>query len=279
MVSLQLHDLGAAYGGNQVLSGVSTPPLTGGQLVALLGPNAAGKSTLFRRIFGLLPGTGSIQIDGADTPNPVAYMPQDNGARPVLSVYESVLLARMQGRRLKVFPEDHAEVERVLEVLDIGHLRSRNVGDLSGGQRQMIGAAQALVQNPRVLLMDEPTSALDLSRQIDMLTLLQRLAKEQGLLIIVALHDIGYALRFADTAMVIDKGRMIACGSTEDVVTAEMVREVFEVEARIERCSKGSPQLIVERRAARSPDIQPVGTRNNRTGLKSFRLGSGAGAP
>ncbi|RNF35665.1 ABC transporter ATP-binding protein [Paracoccus methylarcula] len=259
MVSLQLQDLGAAYGGNQVLSGISTPPLTGGQLVALLGPNAAGKSTLFRRIFGLLPGSGTVHIDGTDSPNPIAYMPQDNGSRPVLSVYEAILLARMQGRRLKVLPEDHAEVERVLDVLDIGHLRSRNAGDLSGGQRQMIGAAQALVQNPRVLLMDEPTSALDLSRQIDMLTLLQRLAKEQELLIIVALHDIGYALRFADAAMVIDKGRMIACGPTAEVVTAEMVREVFEVEARIEPCSKGSPQLIVERRAAQPSDLRPGG--------------------
>lgn len=250
MVSLQLHDLGVAYGGNQILSGVSTPPLKGGQLVALLGPNAAGKSTLFRRIFGLLSGSGTTRIEGADTPNPIAYMPQDNGTRPVLSVYESVLLARMQGRRLKVLPEDHAEVERVLDLLKIRHLRSKNVGDLSGGQRQIIGAAQALVQNPRILLMDEPTSALDLSRQIDLLTLLQSLAKEQGLLIIVAMHDIGYALRFADAAMVIDRGRMVACGPTAEVVTAELIREVFDVEARIEPCSKGCPQLIVERRAS-----------------------------
>lgn len=253
MVTLQLHDLGASYGRRQVLSGVSTPPLSGGQLVALLGPNAAGKSTLFRRIFGLLSGSGKVCVDGADAPRPIAYMPQDNGARPVLSVYESILLARMQGRHLRVSAEDHAEVDRMLELLDIAHLRGRNVGDLSGGQRQMIGAAQALVQQPRILLMDEPTSALDLSRQIDLLTLLQRLAQEQGLLIIVAMHDIGHALRFADAAMVIDRGHMIACGPTEEIVTPELLRQVFEVEARIEPCSKGRPQLIVEGRATGSP--------------------------
>src|SRR5690606_29442376 len=123
----------------------------------------------------------------------------------------------------------------------------------SGGQRQMIGAAQALVQQPRILLMDEPTSALDLSRQIDLLTLLQRLAQEQGLLIIVAMHDIGHALRFGDAAMVIDRGHMIACGPTEEIVTPELLRQVFEVEARIEPCSKGRPQLIVEGRATGSP--------------------------
>lgn len=241
MVSLQLSDIGATYGGRQVLSGITTPALRGGQLVALLGPNAAGKSTLFRRIFGLLRGSGDVRANGA-----IAYMPQDNGARPVLTVYESVLLARMQGRSLRVMPEDHAEVERVLQMLNIGHLRMRNVGDLSGGQRQMVGAAQALVQNPKILLMDEPTSALDLSRQIDLLSLLRRLTREQGLLIVVALHDLGHALRFTDAAMVIDQGKLAACGPTSEVVTSGLLKQVFNVEARIEPCSKGKPQLIVD---------------------------------
>lgn len=249
MVSLQLHGLGASYGGRQVLSGIGTPPLPGGQLVALLGPNAAGKSTLFRRIFGLLRGPGEVRVQGATVSRPIAYMPQDNGSRPILSVYECILLARMQGRRLKVLPQDHARVERVLALLGVAHLRGRNVGDLSGGQRQMVGAAQALAQEPQILLMDEPTSALDLSRQIDLLTLLRRLTREQGLLIIVALHDLGHALRFSDAAMVIERGRLVACGPTSEVVTEDLLRQVFDVEARIEPCSKGRPQLIVEGRA------------------------------
>ncbi|MDS9470162.1 ABC transporter ATP-binding protein [Paracoccus sp. MBLB3053] len=251
MVSLQLTDLSAAYRGKTVLSGISTPALQGGQLVALLGPNGAGKSTLFRRIFGLLSGPGKILVEGVTSARPIAYMPQDNGARPVLSVYESILLARMQGRRLKVLSEDHAEVERVLNLLGIAHLRSQNVGDLSGGQRQMVNAAQALAQQPQILLMDEPTSALDLSRQLDLLSLLRRLAQDEGLLIVIALHDLGHALRFADTAMVIDQGRLAACGPTDEVVTPMLLREVFDVEARVEPCSRGAPQLIVEGRAMR----------------------------
>ncbi|MDB6454817.1 ABC transporter ATP-binding protein [Falsirhodobacter sp. 20TX0035] len=249
MVSLTLRDVSAAYGGREVLSGITTPPLQGGQLVALLGPNGAGKSTLFRRIFGLLRGQGDIRVEGATVPRPIAYMPQDNGARPVLSVYESILLARMQGRRLRVLPEDHAEVERILRLLNIGSLRARNVGDLSGGQRQMVGAAQTLVQNPQILLMDEPTSALDLSRQIDLLALLHRLTREEGLLIVVALHDLGHALRFADAAMVIGNGGLVACGATQDVITPHLLRNVFDVEARIEPCTMGRPHLIVDGRA------------------------------
>jgi iron complex transport system ATP-binding protein len=252
MVSLTLQGVSAGYGGQTVLSDITTPPLQGGQLVALLGPNGAGKSTLFRRIFGLMRGAGEIRVQGTTVPRPIAYMPQDNGARPVLTVYESILLARMQGRRLRVGPEDHAEVERMLDLLNIRDLRGRNVGDLSGGQRQMIGAAQALVQDPQILLMDEPTSALDLSRQIDLLVLLRRLVREQGLLIIVAMHDLGHALRFADVAMVIGNGGLVACGPTESVVTGTLLREVFDVEARIEPCSRGTPQLIVEGRASQT---------------------------
>lgn len=218
-------------------------------MVALLGANAAGKSTLFRRIFGLLHGKGNVHVEGATSARPIAYMPQDNGARPVLSVYESILLARMQGRRLKVFDEDHAKVEDMLHLLGITHLRSRNLGDLSGGQRQMVSAAQALAQDPQILLLDEPTSALDLSHQIDLLSLLRSLADEQGLLIIVALHDLGHDLRFSDAALVLHRGGLIACGTTSDVITPQLLQDVFDVEARIETCSKGRPQLIVDGRS------------------------------
>ena len=246
MVTLTLDGLSARYGRRRILSEVTTPPLAGGQVVAVLGPNAAGKSTLFRRIFGLLDGGGTVRLEGATSERPVAYMPQDTGANAVLTVYESVLLARMQGRRLNVQSEDLAEVDRALEALGIAALGERDIGDLSGGQRQMVSAAQALVQNPEVLLLDEPTSALDLHRQIQLLSILRRLAKERGMLVIAALHDLGHALRFTDQALVLRHGELIACGPTEEVVTPELLHRVYRVTARIERCSRGRPQLIVE---------------------------------
>lgn len=82
MVSLELRDLSACYGGREVLAGITTPKLNGGHVVSLLGPNGAGKSTLFKRIFGLLKGAGEVRIEGAETPRPIAYMPQDDGTRP-----------------------------------------------------------------------------------------------------------------------------------------------------------------------------------------------------
>ncbi|WP_280539669.1 ABC transporter ATP-binding protein [Chromohalobacter sp. 11-W] len=246
MVTLTLDHLSAHYGRRQILSEVTTPAFAGGQIVSLLGPNAAGKSTLFRRILGLLKGDGEVRIEGATSERPVAYMPQETGASAVLTVYESVLLARMQGRSLKVQPEDLREVDRALSELSIASLGERDIGNLSGGQRQLVSAAQALVQDPEILLLDEPTSALDLHRQISLLSILQRLAREREMLIIASLHDIGHALRFTDQAMVLESGQLVACGTTEQVVTPTLLRHIFQVDARIEPCSMGRPQLIVE---------------------------------
>ncbi|HCR96849.1 MAG: ABC transporter ATP-binding protein [Halomonas sp.] len=246
MVTLQLTRVSARYGRRSILEDITTPCFQGGQVVALLGPNAAGKSTLFRRILGLLKGEGDVAIRHTSAGRPVAYMPQDTGAKAVLTVYESVLLARMQGRSLKVQPEDLAQVDRALEELNITPLGERDIGDLSGGQRQLVSAAQALVQEPEILMLDEPTSALDLNRQINLLTVLRRLADERQMLILVALHDLGHALRFTDASMVLENGRLIACGQTKDVITPELLRQVYKVAARIEPCSKGRPQLIVE---------------------------------
>ncbi|MBE0463445.1 MAG: ABC transporter ATP-binding protein [Halomonadaceae bacterium] len=246
MVTLQLTRVSARYGRRAILEDITTPSFQGGQVVALLGPNAAGKSTLFRRILGLIKGDGNVAINGTSAERPVAYMPQDTGAKAVLTVYESVLLARMQGRSLKVQPEDLAQVDRALEELNITSLGERDIGDLSGGQRQLVSAAQALVQEPEILMLDEPTSALDLNRQINLLTVLRRLADERQMLILVALHDLGHALRFTDASMVLENGRLIACGPTAEVITPELLRQVYKVAARIEPCSKGRPQLIVE---------------------------------
>ena len=246
MVTLQLTLVSARYGRQTIIEDITTPCFQGGQVVALLGPNAAGKSTLFRRILGLLKGDGEVVIGGTSVERPVAYMPQETGASAVLTVYESVLLARMQGRSLKVMADDLPQVDRALEELNITGLGERDIGDLSGGQRQLVSAAQALVQEPEILMLDEPTSALDLNRQINLLGVLRRLADERNMLIMVALHDLGHALRFADAAMMLENGRLIACGDTAEVITPALLRQVYRVEARIEPCSKGRPQLIVE---------------------------------
>jgi iron complex transport system ATP-binding protein len=247
MVTLTLDGLGAGYGTRTILSGVSTPALRGGELVAVLGPNAAGKSTLFRRIAGLVAGAGEVRLQGSRRgAQGICYMPQDSAASPALTVHESLLLARMQGRGLRVGDAELALVERLLAELDLLDIAFRRLGELSGGQRQLAAIAQTLAREPEVLLLDEPTSALDLQRQMQVLGCLQRLARRDGLLVLVAMHDINQALRHADQAIVIADGTLQASGPVRQVISAKLLRRVWRVDARIECCSRGLPQVVVD---------------------------------
>lgn len=127
MVTLSLHDVGARLGGRAVLSGVTVPALAGGRLTALVGPNAAGKSTLFRRIAGVLKGSGTVRVCGAHRGG-ICYMPQDTGANAVLTVFESILLAARGGRGAwRVTEAELGHIDRVLDLLNIAaHARGRD---------------------------------------------------------------------------------------------------------------------------------------------------------
>ncbi|MDP9634751.1 UNVERIFIED_ORG: iron complex transport system ATP-binding protein [Ensifer adhaerens] len=247
MVSLTLEKVGANYGRRTVLSDVNTGILRGGGLTAVIGPNAAGKSTLFKRIAGLTSGPGTVRLsDAAKGPEGICYMPQDTGANAVLTVYESVLLSAKQGSGWKVKDGELAEIDRVLGELRIADLAFRGLGELSGGQRQLVSIAQALVRRPEVLLMDEPTSALDLFRQIEVLGFMKRLSAQSGMAVLIALHDLNHALRYCDDTIVISDGSVVASGRTHEVITADMLRSVYRVEARVEACSMGRPVVIVD---------------------------------
>lgn len=247
MVALTLEGIGARYGRATVFSDITTGPIEGGALTAVIGPNAAGKSTLFKRIAGLMKGDGVVHVDGADAATrPICYMPQDTGANAVLTVYESVLLAAKQGAGWRVAEDELREIDEILASLSIADLAFRDLGALSGGQRQLVAIAQALVRKPKILLMDEPTSALDLYRQIEVLDYMRRLAKKSGIAVLIALHDLNHAMRYCDHAMVVASGRLIANGPTLDVITPAMLSEVYKVDARIETCTQGRPLVIVD---------------------------------
>lgn len=247
MVSLTLEKVGAKYGRRVVLSNVDTGVLSGGGLTAVIGPNAAGKSTLFKRIASLTSGPGTVHLsDTAKGPEGICYMPQDTGANAVLTVYESVLLSAKQGSGWKVKDDELAEIDRVLSELRIADLAFRGLGELSGGQRQLVSIAQALVRKPEVLLMDEPTSALDLFRQIEVLGFMQRLSAQSGMAVLIALHDLNHALHYCANTIVIANGAMASSGPTSEVITPKMLRDIYRIDARIEPCSRGRRMVIVD---------------------------------
>ena len=249
VATLQLDQVGVRYGKQEVLSGVTTPVLKGGEVTAVIGPNAAGKSSLFRRIAGLLDGPGQIRIkDGTSSTHTghVCYMPQDTSVNTVLTVYESVLLARKQGTPRRVTDEDLQEVDRTLFNLRLEEILFKGLNELSGGQRQLVSLAQVLVREPKILLLDEPTSALDLHRQVEVLALIRSLAREREICVVLAIHDLNQVLRVADRVMVIDGGTMVNCGPVEAVITPTLLQNIYRVDGRIERCSRLCPHVIID---------------------------------
>lgn len=250
MVALRLDDVGAYYGKKLAVAGVSTPQFEAGEIVAVVGPNAAGKSTLFKRVAGLLQGPGSVHVSSARGRKAISYMPQDTAANAVLTVYESILLARKQGQSWSVGNADLKLIDEALDALGIAGIAFRDLGALSGGQRQLVSIAQTLVREPEILLMDEPTSALDLYRQVEVLSFMQAEARRKGMIVLIAIHDLNQALRFAEKVLVIADGRMRACGNSAEVITVEMLREIYRIEARIEKCSRRFDHVIVDGKAA-----------------------------
>ncbi|MFN3986904.1 MAG: ABC transporter ATP-binding protein [Rhodocyclaceae bacterium] len=259
MVSIRLDGLGARYGKALSLQDISTPTFRAGEVVAVIGPNAAGKSTLFKRICGLIDGPGQVWVDGlAPGAGGICYMPQDIAASAALSVYESVLLACKQGGGWRVSEAELRQIDQTLAALGIASLSFRHVGELSGGQRQLVSLAQVLVRNPEIVLMDEPTSALDLSRQVEVLGHMKKLAREKGVLVLVTLHDLNHVMRFCDQVLVIAGGRQVACGPTAEIVTPALLRETYHVEARVESCSRGFGQVIVDDIAVQGRTFAPA---------------------
>jgi iron complex transport system ATP-binding protein len=225
-----------------------------GEVVALVGPNGSGKSSLLRAMAGLARCSGAVRCDGR-----IGFLPQDNGARAALTVMETVLLGRIRALGLRVPEAEVARATAALERLGIADLALRLVSELSGGQRQLVFLAQMLASDPAILLLDEPTSALDVRNQLALLALLRDLARRAGLLVVVVLHDLNAAARFADRMLVLSEGRLFADGAAADVLTEVLLADVYGVQAEIGVSRGGLPFVLpveaIEQRYG--PEVRP----------------------
>lgn len=254
-MSLEINNLSAGYGRRSILRDIRIPAIEPGSFVGLIGPNAAGKSTLFKTLAGLItPMTGNIQLNGADiTQLPrrdrarrVAYMPQAYGCNALLTVFESVLLALKQTSGWRVKDDNLDRVSDTLAALGLSHLSSRGIADLSGGQAQMVAVAQTLVRQPEVILLDEPTSALDLHHQLSVMTSIRAEASRRKPVVMAALHDLNLAAKFCDRLVLIREGRLLADGAPADILSLPAIGETYRVQTDLERTRRG--ELFVDAR-------------------------------
>ena len=225
-----------------------------GAVGALLGPNGAGKSTLLHVVAGVeradagaltLAGDDLAAVRRRDRARRIALAEQEVVDAPGLRVADVVALGRIphQSAWGGATPQDRAAVERSLHAAGAAAFAERAYDELSGGERQRVNLARALAQEPALLLLDEPTNHLDIHAQLTMLALLRRLA-DGGMTVLAALHDLSLAAGYADHVVVLASGRVVAAGEPRDVLTTELIREVWGVEASVlEHPTSGRPLI------------------------------------
>ncbi|MFJ3891596.1 ABC transporter ATP-binding protein [Streptomyces sp. NPDC090083] len=258
VAALDGHDLVLRYAGTTVVHGVSIA-LEPGRATALVGPNGSGKSTLLRALsrlhriddgritLGRATGDGADARPGVATDGPgvrdaallsarqfareVTLFSQSRPAPQGLTVTEVVAFGRHPYRRGFAGPsaEDRAAVDRAMGVTGVRDMADRPVGELSGGEMQRVWLAACLAQDTGVVLLDEPTNHLDLRYQVETLDLVRDLVEDHGIAVGIVLHDLDQASRVADTLVLMHAGRVHATGTPAEVLTAEHIREVYDI--------------------------------------------------
>lgn len=251
MSTLVIESLSATLSGKRVVENVSLT-VGKGSFTGLIGPNGAGKSTFLRACLGLVPASGAVRLDGMDLAplgaagraRHLAYLPQERETAWAMSVEAVVALGRVPHHTRFSSPSerDRAAIEAALARMDLLAFRHRAVTNLSGGERARVLIARALAQETPVLLADEPLAGLDPQHQIALMRLFRELAAE-GRIVIASMHDLTLAARWCDRLLLLDNGRARAEGPPEAVLTAQILEDVYRVEAFIGTADGG---LIVQ---------------------------------
>ncbi len=253
--------------GPTVVSDDLTLTIPGGRITALVGPNACGKSTLMRSCARLQKlGAGTIHLDGKSIASGshkalarrLALLNQEASAPEDVLVEDLVTAGRTphQGLLRRWTREDEEMVDWAIRQCRLEELRYRTVGSLSGGQRQRAWIAMSLVQDTPVLLLDEPTTFLDIAAQVDLLDIIWKLNREQGKTVVMVIHDINLAARYADHIVAMREGRIVAQGTPETVMTCPLLHRIFDVDADVLLHPElGTPMMVPLRSVATVPPV------------------------
>ncbi|ESP89976.1 ABC transporter ATP-binding protein [Candidatus Halobonum tyrrellensis] len=254
---------GCEFAGEELVIGYSSgeePVIDGetlrvepGEVTALVGPNGSGKSTLLKGLADQLSiRNGRVLLDGDDVyslsakelAKRLGLLSQENVSPNSIPVEKLVEHGRYPHRGFfdSLTDEDREAIDRAISLAGVDHLRDREVGSLSGGQKQLVWIAMVLAQETDVLLLDEPTTFLDLHHQLEVMEIVETLRDESDITVVVVLHDIDQAARYADHMVALKDGSIRAQGAPDEIVTEELLADVFEIEAVVEPTAYG-PQI------------------------------------
>ncbi|WP_305418209.1 ABC transporter ATP-binding protein [Photobacterium leiognathi] len=235
-MSLDIKNISVTFGDQTVLQDLTLPTIHNGEMVALIDRNGAGKSTLLRQMTMLLKRYPE-QIQYAHTPlqlNDIGYLPQEHRIHANVTVLELLITTMNIHSTSLIAKQECAELGLLLlQEMGVLHLANKQCMDLSGGESQMVGLAQALINNPKVLLLDEPTSALDMQNQLRLLNFVRAYVERTKACVIMVIHDLNLALQYADNIAVLHQGELFDYGAPNHTVTPELIWDVFNVDAHI----------------------------------------------
>ena len=232
---IEIKNISFSYAENEVLKNVSLD-VQPGECVGILGNNGAGKSTFITCLNKIrTPKTGELYIDGQDmlkmgrldVARRVSYVAQKNDINQI-TVFDSVLLGRKPYIKWAVTQKDIDLCDSMIAQVGMSEFKLRYVNELSGGELQKVMLARALVQQPKLLLLDEPTSNLDPKNQYEMLALVQKLAKERNISVLIVIHDLSLALRYCNKFLFIKSGVVYQYGD-ESIITEETISSVYGI--------------------------------------------------
>ncbi|EDU38535.1 MULTISPECIES: ABC transporter ATP-binding protein [Clostridium] len=255
MNSITTTNLAIAYEDKLIVDGLNMN-IPKGKITTIIGPNGCGKSTVLKTIGRILkPKEGLVYLNGDDIRNlstkevaqKMAILPQSPQAQGGLTVGELVSYGRFPHKKGfgKLSPEDKKVIQWALDITKLTELEVTMVDNLSGGQRQRVWIAMALAQQTDLILLDEPTTYLDMAYQLEVLELLYNLNREESCTIVMVLHDLNLAARFADYMIAIRSGSIISHGTPEEIMTKKVLKDTFNIDAEIVWGSKtGRPTCI-----------------------------------
>lgn len=247
-MELIIRNLNVSFGEKKILQNIDAV-FKEGKFHSIIGVNGSGKSVFLKAISNIIKYKGDILIKDQGNISNIArdslsYVPQLNSSESQLTVFETILLGMFRELSWRVTEQQIKTVDCIIEDMSLEGIKNKMYGTLSGGQKQMVMLAQALISKPKILLLDEPTSALDLKHQLRLFQVTQKYTKINNCISIIVLHDLNLVSRFSDTITLIDRGRILKQGKPEEVISKEVLENSYGVSLDISKSERGFYTII-----------------------------------